>query len=491
MAAPERYVCIHGHFYQPPRENPWLETVEIQSSAAPYHDWNERITAECYAPNGAARVVNGKNKIIRILNNYGRISFNFGPTLLSWLQDNAHRVYQMILDADAMSQQQIWRPRIGDGAGVQPHHHAAGLAAGQDHADPVGHRGLRIAFGRKPEGMWLSETAVDSETLDLMAAHGIRFVVLAPHQCARVRPLAAPAKVAKAKAERRARSRRRKPARQPTRRHRLRTGYRQEGPKPLRDPCRRFRGQETPTANVDTTRAYLVRLNENRSIAVFFYDGPRSRAIAFEGLLNDGEGFARRLLSGFSDKSDHAQLVHVATDGESYGHHHRYGEMALAWALKWMVDRGRREADELRGVPGEVSTGVRGADLRRHVVELRAWRGALAVGLRMQQRSPGMEPAVEEAAARSPGLAAGYGGSVGEETGRDVVQRCGRGARWVYLGRARSQPRRALTPFWRSMPRATERHRRRHVRPGADGAGAARATDVHQLRMVLRRDFRH
>src|ERR1700752_3027220 len=102
-----RFVCVHGHFYQPPRENPWLEAVEIQGSAAPYHDWNERITAECYAPNGAARVVNAQNKIIRILNNYGRISFNFGPTLLSWLKDNAHRVYQMILDADAHSQKRF------------------------------------------------------------------------------------------------------------------------------------------------------------------------------------------------------------------------------------------------------------------------------------------------------------------------------------------------------------------------------------------------
>ena len=102
---PERYVCVHGHFYQPPRENPWLETVEVQDSAAPYHDWNERITAECYAPNGASRITDVENKIIRIMNNYARMSYNFGPTLLSWLNDKAPRAYRMILDADKTSAQ--------------------------------------------------------------------------------------------------------------------------------------------------------------------------------------------------------------------------------------------------------------------------------------------------------------------------------------------------------------------------------------------------
>lgn len=197
MASPERYVCIHGHFYQPPRENPWLEAVEIQGSAAPYHDWNERITAECYAPNGAARVVNAQNKIIRILNNYARISFNFGPTLLSWLKDNAHRVYQMILDADAHSQRRFG----GHGSAMAQvyNHIIMPLASTRDKITQVvwGIADFESRFGRKPEGMWLSETAVDLETLDILAARGIRFVVLAPHQCARVRKLPAPPKAAK------------------------------------------------------------------------------------------------------------------------------------------------------------------------------------------------------------------------------------------------------------------------------------------------------
>jgi alpha-amylase/alpha-mannosidase (GH57 family) len=322
MASPERYVCIHGHFYQPPRENPWLETVETQSSAAPYHDWNERITAECYAPNGAARVVNKQNKIIRILNNYGRISFNFGPTLLSWLEDSAPRVCRMILDADKKSQARFG----GHGSAMaQVYNHVImPLASRRDKITQIrwGIADFESRFKRKPEGMWLSETAVDSESLDLLAEHGIRFVILAPSQCARVRALAGKGKSKSkgAKATQTATDGASAVAGEPA----------TEGP-----------WTETPQANVDTTRAYTVKLKDGRSIAAFFYDGPRSRAIAFEGLLDDGETFARRLLAGFSEKSDHAQLVHVATDGESYGHHHRYGEMALAWALKWIESEGR------------------------------------------------------------------------------------------------------------------------------------------------------
>ncbi|WP_446745126.1 DUF3536 domain-containing protein [Silvibacterium acidisoli] len=306
MASPERYICIHGHFYQPPRENPWLETVETQDSAAPYHDWNDRITAECYAPNGAARVVNGDNRIIRILNNYGRMSFNFGPTLLSWLQENAHRVYQMILDADEHSCLRFG----GHGSAMAQvyNHIIMPLASTRDRITQIrwGKHDFEHRFGRKPEGMWLAETACDTETLQLLAEDGIKFVVLAPHQCARIRPIP-PAPKGKKKDE-------------PV----------PEGP-----------WIETANGSVDTTRPYRVNLGNGRSIAIFFYDGARSRAVAFEGILNDGETFARRLMGGFSDNSDHPQIVHIATDGESYGHHHRYGEMALAWAMKWIETDGR------------------------------------------------------------------------------------------------------------------------------------------------------
>jgi alpha-amylase/alpha-mannosidase (GH57 family) len=322
-AAPERYITIHGHFYQPPRENPWLETVETQDSAAPYHDWNERITAECYAPNGAARIVNGENQIVRIINNYSRISFNFGPTLLSWLEEKAPRAYKHILEADRRSLHRFG----GHGSAMAQvyNHIIMPLANMRDKLTQIrwGIADFESRFDRKPEGMWLAETAVDTETLELLAENGILFTVLAPGQCARVRPLEDPLPE--------------KPKRKT---------------KAEKDQTEATKGtaaaawQETPHGSVDSTRPYLVRLKSGRSIAIFFYDGGRSRAIAFDGLLNSGDEFANRLMSGFRpegsnpDGKPRAQLVHVATDGESYGHHHRYGEMALSWALKQIEAKG-------------------------------------------------------------------------------------------------------------------------------------------------------
>jgi len=300
--AVNRYVCVHGHFYQPPRENPWLETVEVQDSAAPYHDWNERIAAECYAPNGASRITNQKNEIIRIVNNYARMSYNFGPTLLKWMEDNAQRTYRMVLDADRASAERY----SGHGSAIAQvyNHIIMPLTSRRDAITQIrwGIADFQHRFGRRPEGMWLAETAVSRTVLDLMAAEGIKFTILAPHQCARVRRLAT------------------------------------ENPEQSAQEW-----SPTPNASVDTTHPYCITLDEGRSIAVFFYDGPASRAIAFEGLLNYGEAFARRLLDGFRpsaptapDQPAPAQLSHVATDGESYGHHHRYGEMALSYAMHWI-----------------------------------------------------------------------------------------------------------------------------------------------------------
>jgi len=291
MPPTKRFVCIHGHFYQPPRENPWLETVETQDSAAPYHDWNERVCAECYAPNGAARIQNGKNQITRIANNYARISFNFGPTLLSWLKQNAPRTYRMILDGERRS-----RRNFGghSSAMAQVYNHIImPLANTRDRLTQIrwGIADYMHHYGVEPEGMWLPETASDTESLRLLAENGIKFTLLAPHQCKRVRPLP-------------------------------KGGQEEENG-----------WIDTPNASVDTTRPYLMRFPSGQSIAVFFYNGPTSRAIAFEGLLNSGENFAGRLKAGFKDSTE-PQLVHVATDGESYGHHHKHGEMALAYALR-------------------------------------------------------------------------------------------------------------------------------------------------------------
>jgi len=282
----ERYICIHAHFYQPPRENPWLETVEAQPSAYPFHDWNERITAECYAPNGASRIVDDQGRILEIVNNYSKISFNFGPTLLSWLDTQSPEVYASILEADRLSQHQF----SGHGSAMAQayNHMILPLANRRDKETQViwGIRDFEKRFHRKPEGMWLPETAVDIESLDIMAGHGIKFTVLAQHQAAKVRRLG-------------------------TRAYKDASGGR-----------------------IDPTRAYETRLPSGRRIALFFYDGPISRAVAFEKLLNSGEQFAQRLLSGFSGDHDWPQLVNIATDGESYGHHHPHGDMALAYALR-------------------------------------------------------------------------------------------------------------------------------------------------------------
>lgn len=279
-----RFVCIHGHFYQPPRENPWLEDVEVEDSAAPYHDWNERITAECYAPNAVSRILDGEGKIIELVSNYEKMSFNFGPTLLSWLDRHRNGVYHQILEADRRSV----TDHTGHGNAIaQCYNHAImPLASRRDKLTQVrwGIADFESRFGREPEGMWLAETAVDTATLQVLAEHGIKFTILSPHQAQAVR---APGE-------------------------------------DWRDVSHR---------RIDPTRAYRCQLNEGKHIDLFFYDAPVSHDISFENLLRSGDRFAERLVSSFDNRREHAQLVSVATDGETFGHHFKFGEMALAYAL--------------------------------------------------------------------------------------------------------------------------------------------------------------
>jgi alpha-amylase/alpha-mannosidase (GH57 family) len=273
-----RYLCIHSHCYQPPRENPWLEEIELQDSAYPYHDWNQRIMAECYAPNIAARILDNDDRILEIVNNYGQTSFNFGPTLLSWMKDKAPEGYQGVLDADEESAARF----SGHGSAIAQcfHHIIMPLANVRDKYTQIawGIADFEQRFGRRPEGMWLPETAVDFETLDLMVDFGIKFTILAPSQA--------------------------------------------------------------ESKGVDPSRAYLLKLPSGKKMSVFFYDGPISQAVAFERLLDNGEKFANRLLTAFKKDEDGPQLVNIATDGETYGHHHRYGEMALAYALHHIESKG-------------------------------------------------------------------------------------------------------------------------------------------------------
>jgi alpha-amylase/alpha-mannosidase (GH57 family) len=271
-------LCIHGHFYQPPRFDPWLEDVLPEGSAAPEHDWNARITRECYAPLGWARRLDATGMISEMVNCYAWMSFNFGPTLLRWMELHAPETYRRVLDGDNQS-----RERLGHGnALAQVYHHAimplaTELDKGLEIAWAV--QDFRTRFGRDPEGMWLAETAVDLPTLEALADRGIRFTILAPRQAQSVR----------------------------------------EGD-----------GAFHPVSedSLDTTRPYLVRLPQGKSISVFFYDGAVSRAVAFERLLGSGENFWTRLTGSLSHG-----LRNIATDGESYGHHFQFGEMALAYVI--------------------------------------------------------------------------------------------------------------------------------------------------------------
>src|ERR1051326_4938878 len=281
----DRYICIHAHFYQPPRENAWLEFVESQDSAYPFHDWNERITAECYAPNAMSRILDGFQNIEKITNNYSYISFNFGPTLLAWLAGHEPETYQAILHADKESQRRF----SGHGSAIaQAYNHTIlPLSNSRDKYTQIlwGIRDFEFHFGRKPEGMWLPETAVDTEVLEIVAGFEIRFTILSPFQAKRTR---------------------------------------------------RLRGRvwrDASGGRVDPSIPYDFRLPSGRRIAIFFYDGPISQAIAFERLLERGENVSGRLLSAFSDARKWPQIIHIATDGETYGHHHKKGDMALAYAL--------------------------------------------------------------------------------------------------------------------------------------------------------------
>ena len=285
----ECYVCIHCHFYQPPRENPWLETVESQDSASPYHDWNERIARECYLPNGASRILDAERRIANIVNNYSKISFNFGPTLLSWMEERAPEGYQRILDGDRESQKLF----SGHGAALaQAYNHTIlPLSNSRDKRTQIlwGIKDFQHRFSRDPEGTWLPETAVDLETLEILSAEGIKFTILAPRQAAQLRV-----------------------------------------------------DKDSPWIDLeygaDSRHPYACTLPSGRTIGLFFYDGGLATAVAFEKLLFSGENFARRLLSHFDPEGDSAQLMHVATDGETYGHHHSHGDMALAFALQYIQE---------------------------------------------------------------------------------------------------------------------------------------------------------
>ena len=275
----DRCFCIHGHFYQPPREDPWLEEVFPEGSAAPMRHWNERIARESYAPLAWAKRLDHEGRILDMLNAYEWMSFNVGPTLLSWMERMDPRTYARIVEADAASLK-----RLGHGnALAQAYHHVIlPLASPLDKEVEVvwAIADFEARFGRRPEGMWLPEAAVDSATLEVLARHGIRFTVLAPRQAEAVADLDS-------------------------------------------DDWRPVSESE-----LDVFEPYRAALASGASVDIFFYHGPLSQAVAFEGLPRNGEHYWGRV-AGCSRPG----LLSLSTDGETYGHHVPFGEMALAYVL--------------------------------------------------------------------------------------------------------------------------------------------------------------
>ncbi len=284
------YVTVHGHFYQPPRENPYLDTIERQPSAHPYHDWNERIHHECYRPNAFARVLNDQGQLLGIVNNFEYLSFNIGPTLMSWLERYDVEVYQRIIEADRKSADRL------DGHGnaiAQVYNHIImPLANERDKYTQIrwGKEDFRSRFGRDPEGMWLAETAVDYPTLKVLIDEGIKFTILAPSQAERCRPL-------------------------------------------LTEENSDSQWHEVGGSQIDPTRPYRCFIEDGRYIDIFFYDGPISRDMGFNDVLSHSQHFAGRI--GQAVRGDHrpAQLISVATDGETFGHHKGGTEKCIAYSF--------------------------------------------------------------------------------------------------------------------------------------------------------------
>ena len=288
----DAFVTIHGHFYQPPRENPWLEAIETEESAHPFHDWNQRIAFECYRPNAYARVVDGSRRILDIHNNYSSISFNFGPTLLSWLEEKSPLIYQKVIEADREGLK-----RFGHGnAMAQVYNHIImPLANERDKETEVlwGIADFEKRFHRKPDAMWLPETAVNDATLRVLVKYGMKYLILSPFQAVRVRPFGGKkwADVSQGRID-------------PT------------------QPYRCFIGDASGRKRTD------------EFIDIFFYDGTISREVSFGDLLRDGNVFCEQFAKAYQPSKKRPQLIHIATDGETYGHHKKFGDMALVFALK-------------------------------------------------------------------------------------------------------------------------------------------------------------
>lgn len=278
-------LVVHGHFYQPPRENPWTGRIDVERGAHPFHDWNERILWECYRANAYARILDDRGRRKRIVNNYARTSFNFGPTLAAWIAHRDPATADRILEADRVSASE----RGGHGNAIaQGYNHAIlPLLDERDRRTQVrwGTADFRIRFGRDPEALWLPETAADDRTLATLIEEGMRYAILSPRQALRAR---------KAGSE-------------------------------------EWRDVSDGAIDPSLPYRYLHRDGSGRSLTLFFYDGTLARAVSFEGALASSQTLVEALERA---RGNGGGLVHVAVDGETFGHHRRFGDLSLAYALE-------------------------------------------------------------------------------------------------------------------------------------------------------------
>ena len=272
-----KYIVLHGHFYQPPREDPWWGIIDYQESAAPFTDWNRRITAECYAAGTASRVLDGSGKILALKNNYKTLSWNFGPTLLSWLENEVPNIYSKILEADAESAERLG---FGNGVAQSYNHTILPLDRPEDARTQIiwGLTDFRRRFGRDADGLWLPECAVNTMVVDILIEQGLSYVILSPWQASAIRTTDG--------------------------------GW------------TKLEGKPAPS-----NRPFEIR-RPGGSIAVFFYDPDLASGISFGHLLRSREGLERALKSALETSG--GPLVSIATDGEIYGHHEPFGDMCLA-----------------------------------------------------------------------------------------------------------------------------------------------------------------
>jgi alpha-amylase/alpha-mannosidase (GH57 family) len=282
MQQKEVYLVIHGHFYQPPREDPYTGEIDLQDSAYPWHDWNERITDECYRSMVFSRVLNGFGKIERIVNNYEYISFNFGPTLLVYLEKYHKKVYEKILEADYNSRNR--NNGHGNAIAQAYNHMILPLASDRDKITQIewGLRDFEKRFGRTSEGMWLPEAAVNDIVVQFLIDYGIKFVILSPHQVEKVKV-----------------------------------------------------GQnwvDVSKGDIDFSKPYILK-EPNGEIVVFFYNGYLSHAVSFNHLLRSAEGFKSAILSQVANINSQKVFLSIATDGEVYGHHEPFGDMCLSYLV--------------------------------------------------------------------------------------------------------------------------------------------------------------